>query len=72
MVDQLVLISLNQLIFILKIFIFITKSFLHEEVNCTEPSPSVSASWLRCLILEQGTKQLTVMSRNWIIASSRG
>jgi hypothetical protein len=42
-IDLLVL-SLDQLLFILKILfaIFKTTSYLNEEVNCTEPSSSVS------------------------------
>jgi hypothetical protein len=45
-VDLLVLTSLDQLLFILKIlftlFLFYKPGYLNEEVNCTEPSPSVS------------------------------
>jgi hypothetical protein len=45
-VDFLVLSSSDQLILRLKIlFTFVTKQVtLNEEVNCTEPSPSVSVS----------------------------
>jgi hypothetical protein len=42
-VNLLVLASLDQLVFILKFLItfFYKTSYLNEEVNCTEPSPSV-------------------------------
>jgi len=45
--DLQVLTSLDKLIFRLKIvFTFFYKtSYLNEEVNCTEPSPSVSIPW---------------------------
>jgi hypothetical protein len=47
MVDFLVLTNMDLLIFILKIlFTFLQTSYLNEEVNCTEPSPSVSVPWL--------------------------
>ncbi len=42
-VDLLVLTCLDQLLFILKI-LFNKTSYLYEEVNRTEPSPSVSIS----------------------------
>jgi hypothetical protein len=29
------------------LFTFVQKMYLNEEVNCTEPSPSVSVPWLR-------------------------
>jgi hypothetical protein len=43
-IDLLLLTSLDQLIFMLKILFqfFYKTSYLNEEVNCTEPSPSVS------------------------------
>ncbi len=42
-----VLSSLDQLIFILKIYLhFYKTSYLNEEVNCTEFSPSVSVPWV--------------------------
>jgi len=47
-VDLLVLTSLDQLLWILKIYIysFYKTSYLYKEVKCTEPSPSVSIPWL--------------------------
>jgi hypothetical protein len=44
MVDLLVLISLDQLLFILKVLLtsFTKQANLNEEVNGTEPSPFVS------------------------------
>jgi len=48
MVELLVLSSLDQLLFILTILLSsFTKSYLIEEVNCTEPSPLVSIPWLQ-------------------------
>ncbi len=45
MVD-LVQTSSDKLLFILKLYFFIfTKQYLNEEVNCTEPSPSVKVPW---------------------------
>jgi hypothetical protein len=44
-VNLLVLTSLDQLVFILKIFFYNT-SYLNEEVTCTEPSASVSVPWI--------------------------
>ncbi len=45
MFDLLVLNSLDQLLFIVKLLVaFVTKSYLNEEVNCTEPSPLVSVT----------------------------
>ncbi len=45
-VNLLVLTSLNQLLFIIKIlFTFHKTSYLNEEVNFTEPSPSANISW---------------------------
>ncbi len=43
-VDLLVLTSLDQLLFAVMIFFYLCykTSYLNEEVNCTEPSPSVS------------------------------
>ncbi len=38
--------SLDQLLFILKILFIFLKKYLNEEVNCTNPSPSVSIPWL--------------------------
>jgi hypothetical protein len=47
-VDLLVLIILNQLLFILKYCVpFYKTSYLNEEVNRTGPSPSVSVPWRR-------------------------
>ncbi len=40
-VDLLVPTSLDQLLFILKILLTVLQSYLNEEVNRTEPSPSV-------------------------------
>ncbi len=46
-VDLLVLTSVDQLPFQLKMLYFFYKtSYLNEEVNCTEASPSVSIPWL--------------------------
>jgi len=46
-VDLLVLTSLDKLLFILKYYFpFYKTSYLNEEVNCTEPSPSVSVPLL--------------------------
>ncbi len=48
MVDLLVLTSLDQLNFILKIiFTFFDEEV--KEVNCTESSPSVSVPWLKLI-----------------------
>ena len=46
-VALLALTSLDEFIFILKIYVafFYKTSYLNEEVNCTEPSPSVSIPW---------------------------
>ncbi len=45
-VDLLVLTSLDQLLFKLTLnFLFYKATFLNEEVNCTEPSPSVRVPW---------------------------
>ncbi len=41
MVDLLVLNSLDQLLFMLKLYFFYKTTLLDEEVNSTEPSPSV-------------------------------
>jgi hypothetical protein len=48
MVDVLVLTSLNQLVFALKknVYLCYRASYLIEEVNCTQPSPSVSVPCL--------------------------
>jgi hypothetical protein len=48
-VDLLVLTSLDQLHFIFKIFFSLCykTNYLHEEVNCTETSSSVSVPWIR-------------------------
>jgi len=49
-VDLLVLISLDLLLLILKRwFTFLQTSYLNEEVNRTEPSPSVSVPWINTL-----------------------
>jgi len=39
--------SSDQLLFILKLYIFFifAKQYLNEEVHCTEPSPSVKVPW---------------------------
>jgi hypothetical protein len=46
--DPLVQSSLEQQFLIQKIYIdfFYKTSYLYEEVNCTEPSPSVRVPWL--------------------------
>ncbi len=46
-VDLLVLTSLDQFVSKLKIlfFLFYKTSYLNEEVNCTEPSTSISVPW---------------------------
>ncbi len=46
-VNLLVLISYDQRLLILKkvVFVFYKSSCLNEEVNCTEPSPSVRVPW---------------------------
>jgi len=45
-VDLLARTSLDQLLWILIVlFIYFKTSFLNEEVNCTEPSPTVSIPW---------------------------
>jgi hypothetical protein len=45
-VDLLVLTSLDQLLLIVDIIYLLYKtSYFNEEVNCTEPSPSVSIPW---------------------------
>ncbi len=48
-VDLFVLTSLEQVIFILKIIFtsFCKTSYLNQEVNCTEPSPSVWLPWIQ-------------------------
>jgi hypothetical protein len=63
MVDLQVLTSLDQLIFMLKIlFIFFYKtSYFNEEVNCTEPYPSVSIPWYSTLVLIYITISLSVL-----------
>jgi hypothetical protein len=44
--DLLQLISLDQLLFIMKLnFSCYKTTYLNEEVNCTESSPSVSIPW---------------------------
>jgi hypothetical protein len=41
-VDLLLLISCGQLLFIVKLYFSLFKTkYLNEEVNCTQPSPSV-------------------------------
>jgi len=48
-VDLLVLTSINQLLFTMKIlFTFYKTSYLNKEANCSEPFPSVSIPW-KCL-----------------------
>jgi hypothetical protein len=44
-VDLLVLTSLDQFVFKNIIFLFYKTSYLNEEANGTEPSPSVSIPW---------------------------
>jgi hypothetical protein len=44
-VDPLVLTSLDQPLLILKMSLFYKASYLNNEVNRTEPSPSVSVPW---------------------------
>ncbi len=45
-IDLLVLISLDQRLFYLKNFLlFLQTSYFNEEVNSTDPSPSVSVPW---------------------------
>jgi hypothetical protein len=44
-VDLLALTSLDQLLLTQQILFFYKTSYLNEEVNCTEPSPSVSVPW---------------------------
>ncbi len=47
-IDLLVLTSLDQLLLILKTLLtFLQKSYLNEEANRTEPSPSISCSLIR-------------------------
>jgi hypothetical protein len=46
-IDLLALISLDDLLFFENfIYLFTKTSYLNEEVNCTDPSPSVSIPWL--------------------------
>jgi hypothetical protein len=47
-VDLLVLTSLDHLLFIVKLyfFLFYKTTYLNEEVNRTEPSPSVRVPWI--------------------------
>jgi hypothetical protein len=52
-VDLLVLTSLDQLIYIIKIlFTFFKTSYLGEEVNCTEPRPFSWCLWPNSQILD--------------------
>ncbi len=67
-VNLLVLTSLYKLLFynenILYILFFHKTSYLNEEVNCTEPSPSVSIPWSRCLHADMIT--LRASGRPWL------
>ncbi len=64
-VDLLVLTSLNELLFKLKLnFLFYKATYLNEEVNCTEPSPSVRVPWL-------GASSLTVAKADDMIHSEK-
>ncbi len=46
-VDFLVLTSLDQLFFPIEILNCLFTSYLNEEINCTEPSTSVSVPWTK-------------------------
>ncbi len=48
-VDLPVLTNLDQLIFYSKYCLTLLKSYLYEEVKCTDPSPSVSVPWCETL-----------------------
>ncbi len=62
-VDNLVLTSYDQFIFLLKILIpFVKTSYLNEEVNCTEPSPSVCVPMYEIKTLEMFGNTLLVQN----------
>ncbi len=63
-VDNLVLTSYDQFIFMLKILIhFVTKTrYLNEEVNCTEPSPLVCVPMYEMKTLEMFVNTLLVQN----------
>ncbi len=51
-VNILVLPNSDQLIFILKIYIFYKSSYLNEGIKCTKPLPSDSIPWLDpCMVV---------------------
>jgi hypothetical protein len=62
-VDLLVLTNLEHLIFILKtLFTFFYKTrYLNEEVNRTEPSPSVSVLWFSDLFLSPSQSRIFIL-----------
>jgi hypothetical protein len=66
MADLLVLTILDQLLFVLKISstCFYKTIYFNEEVNCTEPSPSVSipCSSLFCLIVSNEEKRFVTLA----------
>jgi len=63
-VDLLVLTGLDLLLFILKILFnfFCKTSYLNEEINCTDSSPSVSGPWSLFTTTIKGTVQIEVVS----------
>jgi hypothetical protein len=65
MVDLFVVTSLDQLLFVLKmLFALIYRtSYLHEEANCTEPSPPVGAPCLYLPFVCCSKKELPVGRR---------
>jgi hypothetical protein len=44
-VDLLVQTNLDQILYLFLKYLSVTKSYPNEEVNCTEPSPSVGLPW---------------------------
>jgi hypothetical protein len=62
-IDLLVLVSLDQLLFILKGFFPLNKtSYLNQEVNRTKPSPSVRVPWPK-LSIDRQLKFLTLIKK---------
>jgi hypothetical protein len=71
-VDLIVLNSLHQLLFKVKIlFSFVTKqATFKEEVNCTEPSPLVSIPWTRVQLNGSAQAYNTIVKRvSWFKSS---
>ncbi len=64
-IDLLVLTSLDQLLLKLQALLtFYETRYLNEEVNCAEPSPSVSVPWFGISTRGRFVEQKLVLSRS--------